>query len=71
MKYFLLGFIGTAVVFLWVNSYRFTERLDALQLQINLLSNQVDRDKNCPQGIAVLSPGEDFYHPKTVMICQR
>jgi hypothetical protein len=70
MKEFLLGALLAAVVLLGYELDRFKNNINALQLEINLVSNQVNRDKNCPVGVAVLAPGEDFYHPKEVMICQ-
>jgi hypothetical protein len=70
MREFLLGVMLAALIVLWVRYDQFSNHIDALQLQINLLSGQVDRQANCSTGIAVLVPGEDFYHPNTAMICQ-
>jgi hypothetical protein len=70
MKEFILGVLLAAVIVLYIHYHDIQDKLNALQLEINLVSNQVNRNNGCTTGIAVLAPGEDFYHPKEVMICQ-
>lgn len=70
MKEFLIGVILAAIMVLCFHYHDMRYKIDALQLQINLIFDRIDRNEGCPTGIVVLVPGEDFYHPREVMICQ-
>ena len=71
MRDFLLGLLIPATIFLGYELDHLKSRADALQLQINLVTNDVTRENSCKNPVAVLSQGVDFYHPKEIMVCQR
>ena len=69
MREFLLGVVIAAVVTLWVGFHDMKSHIDALQLQINLVTSQIDREASCKTWVPVLVPGEDFYHPNVTSLC--